>query len=252
MSPKQIGDAPVSNEDAPDDVDPHAVERLTDIHFVGPATAEVLARAEFDATGIPEKTVSYEMLMNAGVNPGVATRLRKKHSLPWSFGGENESDDSLEQRSEKVRGLQDGERAWVAASSGDWEDEDRESTTSATETATTSATETATTSATETATTGGDWTPTSGDAETGGESAEATADGSGAAEAAEEAWRERSRPDPVTDVPGVDERIAEILANGGITSVRSLATADPEHVADSLELDPRLVAEWRDAARDLA
>jgi predicted flap endonuclease-1-like 5' DNA nuclease len=231
----------VSNEDAPDDVDPHAVERLTDIHFVGPATAEVLARAEFDATGIPEKTVSYEMLMNAGVNPGVATRLRKKHSLPWSFGGEDESDDSLETRSEKVRGLQDGERAWVAASSGDWEDEDRESTTSATATA----------SATETATTGGDWTPTSADAET-GESAEATTDGSGAAAAAEEAWRERSKPDPVTDVPGVDDRIAEILANGGITSVRSLATADPEHVADSLELDPRLVAEWRDAARDLA
>jgi len=228
----------VSNEDAPDDVDPHAVERLTDIHFVGPATAEVLARAEFDATGIPEKTVSYEMLMDAGVNPGVATRLRKKHSLPWSFGGEDESDDSLEQRSEKVRGLQDGERAWVAASSGDWEDGDRDSTASA--------------ATTETATTGGDWTPTGADAETGGDAAEATTDGSGAAEAAEEAWRERSRPDPVTDVPGVDDRIAEILANGGITSVRSLATADPEHVADSLELDPRLVAEWRDAARDLA
>ncbi|WP_238398199.1 helix-hairpin-helix domain-containing protein [Halorussus salinus] len=230
----------MTNEDAPDDVDPHAVERLTDIHFVGPATAEVLARAEFDAIGIPEKTVSYEMLMDAGVNPGVATRLRKKHSLPWSFGGEDESDDSLERRSEKVRGLQDGERAWVAASSGDWEDADRESTASAS------------TTATPDATTGGDWTPTGADAETGGESAEATTDGSGAAEAAEEAWRERSRPDPVTDVPGVDDRIAEILANGGITSVRSLATADPEHVADSLELDPRLVAEWRDAARDLA
>ncbi|UPW00172.1 helix-hairpin-helix domain-containing protein [Halorussus gelatinilyticus] len=222
----------MSNEDAPDDVDPHAVERLTDIHFVGPATAEVLARAEFDATGIPEKTVSYEMLQDAGVNPGVATRLRKKHSLHWSFGGEEEDDDSLERRSEKVRGLQDGERAWVAASSGDWEDEDPEPTAEAT--------------------TGGDWSPSDAESPASGEPAEATTDGSGAAEAAEAAWRERSRPDPVTDVPGVDDRIAEILANGGITSVRSLATADPEHVADSLELDSELVTEWRDAARDLA
>ncbi|UPV74168.1 helix-hairpin-helix domain-containing protein [Halorussus limi] len=215
----------MSKDDALDDSDPNAVERLTDVHFVGPATAEVLARAEFDATGIPDKTVSYQMLMDAGVNPGVATRLRKKHSLPWSFGGEEENDDSLERRSEKVRGLQDGERAWVAASNGDWEDAEPE-----------------------TATTGGDWTPTGDDSSP----VQASTDGSGAAEAAEAAWRERSRPDPVTDVPGVDERIAEILANGGITSVRSLATADPEHVADSLELDAELVAEWRDAARDLA
>jgi len=41
----------------------------------------------------------------------------------------------------------------------------------------------------------------------------------------------------VTDVPGVDAETAERLADGGITSVRSLATADPEHVADSLGLD---------------
>ncbi|PSP54595.1 hypothetical protein BRC82_10185 [Halobacteriales archaeon QS_1_67_19] len=191
-------------------------ERLTDIHFVGPATAEVLADAPFDATGIPEKTVSYELLVDAGVNPGVAARLRKKHSLPWSLAGDEES---LDERSEKVRGLRDGERAWVAASSGDWE-----------------ATEPETAE-----TTDGGWTPTG----------EATADGSGAAEAAEAAWRERSKPDPVTDVPDVDERIAEVLANGGITSVRSLATADPEHVADSLNLDAERVTRWRDAARDL-
>ncbi|WP_128475728.1 helix-hairpin-helix domain-containing protein [Halorussus pelagicus] len=216
----------MNKDDAPDDEDANSVERLTDIHFVGPATAEVLARAEFDATGIADKSVSYEMLMEAGVNPGVATRLRKKHSLHWSFGGEEESDDSLEQRSEKIRGLQDGEREWVAASNGDWEDAESEST----------------------ATTGGDWTPTGEESA----SVQASTDGSGAAEAAEAAWRERSKPDPVTDVPGVDERIAKILANGGITSVRSLATADPEHVADSLELNHELVAEWRDAARDLA
>ncbi|WP_246045706.1 helix-hairpin-helix domain-containing protein [Halorussus ruber] len=214
----------MSNNDAPDDPKINDEEALTDIHFVGPATAEVLAEASFDATGISDKTVSYEMLQDAGVNPGVATRLRKEHSLPWSFGGSDEDDDSLEQRSEKVRGLKDEERAWVAASSGDWESEDPETT------------ETTQTTA------DGDWTPTG----------EATTDGSGAAAEAEAAWRERSKPDPVTDVPGVTEKMAEILANGGITSVRSLATADPEHVADSLGLGVERVERWRDEAKDLA
>ncbi|USZ76250.1 helix-hairpin-helix domain-containing protein [Halorussus vallis] len=180
---------------------------VTDIRFVGPATADVLAEADFDATGIAEKTISYEMLVDAGVNPGVATRLRREHSLHWSFGGD---EDSLERRSSKVRGLQDEERAWVAASNGDWENADPEPT------------------------------------------ATATADGSGAAEAAEAAWRERSKPDPVTDVPGVDAEVAERLAEGGVTSVRSLATADPEHVADSLSLDHDRVVEWWKAARRLA
>jgi predicted flap endonuclease-1-like 5' DNA nuclease len=225
----------VSNNDAPDDHDApddpiaNDEEALTDIHFVGPATAAVLAEASFDATGISDKTVSYEMLRDAGVNAGVATRLRKEHSLHWSFGGSDEDEDSLDERSEKIRGLQDDERAWVAASSGDWESADPGPT------ETTDATET-------TQTTGGDWTPTG----------KATTDGSGGAEAAEAAWRERSKPDPVTDVPGVDEQMAGVLANGGITSVRSLATADPEHVADSLGLDTERVETWRDAARDLA
>lgn len=229
MTPVSKNDAP--DDDTPDEGAPSEVDEPTDIHFVGPATAEVLTDAEFDAAGIPEKTVSYEMLVDAGVNPGVATRLRKEHSLHWSFGGSDENDDSLEQRSRKMGGLQDEERAWVAASSGDWE-----------------STEPTTTESED-----GDWTPDGDWTSTGGTATpEASTDGSGAAEAAEAAWRERSRPDPVTDVPGVDEEIAAILANGGVTSVRSLATADPEHVADSLGLDTERVTEWRDAARDLA
>ena len=220
----------MSQNDAPDDESADDVESLTDVHLVGPATAEVLADADLDATAIPEKRISYEMLIEAGVNPGVATRIRKEHSLHWSFGGSEEDDDSLEQRSEKIRGLQDGERAWVAASSGDWESQEPET-------------------ADETS---GDWTPAGETAADGDATVEASTDGSGAAEAAEAAWRERSKPDPVTDVPGVTEEIAEILANGGITSVRSLSTADPEHVADSLDLDLERVTEWREAARDLA
>jgi predicted flap endonuclease-1-like 5' DNA nuclease len=225
----------VSQNDAPDD-DSHEVDELTDIHFVGPATAEVLAEADFDGRAIPDKDVSYEMLVEVGVNPGVATRLRKEHSLHWSFGGSGENDDSLEQRSEKMGGLQDDEREWVAASSGDWESTEPE----------TGETSTGHRTPTDDGPSG-DWTPTR-DATT----PEASTDGSGSAEAAEAAWRERSQPDPVTDVSGVDEEVAELLANAGITSVRSLATANPDHVADSLGLDVERVTEWRDAARDLA
>lgn len=200
-----------------DEIIPNDPEALTDIKWVGPATAEELAEAPFDAVGITKKTVSYEMLIDAGVNPGTATRIRREHSLSWSF---ESSDDTLERRSTTVRGLQDDEADWVAASSGDWKNTEPETT----------------------QTTSGDWTPTG----------KATTDGSGAAKEAEAAWRERSKPDPITDVPGVNETIAGILADGGITSVRSLATADPEHVADSLELDEERVTRWWNAARDIA
>ncbi|WP_227354223.1 DUF7409 domain-containing protein [Haladaptatus salinisoli] len=175
--------------------------RPTDVQFVGPATAAVIEDASFDAEGIVERTVSYEMLREAGVNPGVAGRLRREHSLSWSFGG---SGDDLTDRSNQIRGLQDEERAWIAASSGDWE------------------------------------------------ATPASTDGSGDAHAEEAAWRERSSPDPVTDVPGIDDEAADRLAEGGVTSIRSLATADPERVADSLGLDREAVERWWNDARDLA
>lgn len=175
----------------------------TDIRFVGPATAAVIESAAFDAKAIESKQVSYETLVEAGVNHGVAARIRREHSLPWSFEGGGES---LERRSSQVRGLQDGERAWVAASAGDWENTDPK-------------------------------TP-------------ASADGGGSAEAAEAAWRERSKPDPVLEIPDIDEGEAKLLAEGGITSIRSLATANVEHVADVLELELERIESWRNAARE--
>lgn len=187
-----------------DTVDPEEVTAPTSIAYVGPATAETIADAPFDAAGIATKSVSYEMLVEAGVNPGVAGKLRREHSLAWSLGGDG---GSLNQRSSQVRGLQDEERAWVAASTGDWESA----------------------------------------SESGGS---AEADGSGAAEAAEAAWRDRSQPDPVTEVSGIGEKRAEKLADAGITSVRSLATANPQSVADVLGIDEDRIRKWRDAARD--
>ncbi len=173
----------------------------TDVKYVGPATAAVIEDAPFDVTDIRNRTVSYEMLREAGVHPGVAGRLRREHSLSWSF----ESGNDLTDRSSQIRGLQDGERAWIAASSGDWEAK-----------------------TTETAT-----------------------DGSGDADAEEAAWRDRSSPDPVTDVPEIDDELAGELAEAGITSVRSLAIANLERVADSLAFDLTRVAKWRESAHEL-
>jgi predicted flap endonuclease-1-like 5' DNA nuclease len=202
-----------SREDPPDDP--------TDLRFVGPATATSLDAAGIDAGGILRKQVSYRQLVGAGINAGVATKIRREHSLPWSLSGT--SGDDLGRRSDQVRGLQDDERAWVAASSGDWESKDTGGSDDA--------------GATET----GDWEPTGVTTE---------ADGSGEAEAAEAAWRKRSSPDPVTDVPGVTDGDAERLANAGITSVRSLATSNPETVADVLGLDAETVEQWRAAASE--
>ena len=181
------------------------VDDLTDLKYIGPATAAELADADFGVEDLRSKQVSYRMLVEAGANPGVATKIRREHSLPWSITGS--PGDDLDKRSDQVRGLQDEERAWVAASTGDWETKDS----------------------------------TDGTAE---------ADGSGEAEVAEAAWRERSRPDPVTEVEGVDEDVARELAKAGINSVRSLATADPESVSDVLGFDQERVAEWVADAAD--
>jgi len=99
----------------------------TALKFVGPATAAVLETASFGTAGIRDREVSFGMLLDAGVNPGVAARIRREHSLPWSFDTEADRSD-LNRRSDQVRGLNDGERDWVAASTGDWADETPEET----------------------------------------------------------------------------------------------------------------------------
>ncbi len=189
-----------------DEGDPEPeIEEPTDVKFVGPKTAECLEAASVDPLAIPDKEVSYRTLVDAGVNPGTATRIRREHSLPWTR--ETSPGEDLDQRSQQVRGLQDEEAAWVAESSGDWELSDPEP---------------------------------------------AEADGSGSAEAEEAAWRDRTRPDPVTEVDGIGEARQEKLARAGITSVRSLATADPQLVADVLGLEVGRVEEWVDAAREMS
>lgn len=207
-------------------------EDVKELKYVGPATAAILAAAEFDADAVRRKAVSYRMLVDAGVNPGVAARIRREHSLAWSFESEGED---LRRRSAQVRGLGDAERAWVAASSGDWQADERSPADGADDAADDSRSET---DDAERA-----WVAASGDAR------ESTkTDGSGDPVAAESAWRDRSRPTPVGSLDVVTPEEAADLAEAGITSVRALALADPAAVADALDRDADRVAKLRDAA----
>ncbi|WP_096391193.1 DUF7409 domain-containing protein [Halopenitus persicus] len=243
-----------SSDDGPDP---------TDLRWVGPATAAELDAAGIDAADITDKRVSYRLLVDAGVNPGVAAKIRREHSLSWSF----EAGEGLESRSAQVRGLGREEADWIAASAGDWADSrvtggnGAEHATHGTDDAggtdgTEGSDATEPTDATDDAWSPGDWPRIDGqDADRSGVTdpdtgrTEAEADGSGDPELAEAAWRKRSRPTPVTDLEAVDPAGADLLSEAGITSVRSLATADPEHVADVLDVDADRVSGWHEAAR---
>jgi len=226
------------------------VEEPTDLKFVGPATGEAIDEAGFSAQDVADKNVSYRMLLEAGVNPGVAAKIRRYHSLSWSF----DTDADLDRRSEQVRGLQDDERAWVADSGiGDDEPTSGEAVPAAPD-------EEAewVASASEEASDAGE-----GSDRTGADDAEAawvansasgatSADGSGDPLAAEAAWRERSEPTPLTEVSGIGESYSTRLAEAGVTSVRSLATASPELLSDVTGIPEEKLQTWHHEASTIA
>lgn len=92
---------------------------LETVDFVGPDTATKLVATDIDAADIRNRRVTHADLLAAAVNPGVAARLRRRYSLPWSHGADG---DDLDRRAGHIRGLDDDERAWVEVSSGDWTD----------------------------------------------------------------------------------------------------------------------------------
>lgn len=102
-------------ETGPDgDDDP---EHVGDLAGVDEETATTLADADVEAVDLQDKRVSYRDLVDAGLDADVATALRREHSLPYTstLGGD------LSERSDSVGNLQGNERAWIAASDGDWE-----------------------------------------------------------------------------------------------------------------------------------
>jgi hypothetical protein len=219
-------------------------EELVDLKWIGPATEGVLSEADLTADAVREKVVSYRDLVDAGVNPGVAAKIHREHSLSWSF----EAGDGLDRRSTQVRGLGSEEAAWVAASAGDWASDDTGPDDDAGDGAEPTPGD---------RTPAGDWPSVGGsdDATAGGDDAPdaaAAADGSGDPVAAEAAWRTRSAPTPLSTLSAVadDGNAVDLLADAGISSVRSLAAADPDRVADVLALDADRVNRWHAAARD--
>jgi len=220
-------------------------EDLEELRYIGPATAETLRAESVAAVDVRDKRVSYQLLVDAGINAGVATKIRRWHSLPWTFGGEG---SQLDNRSKNVRGLREGEREWVAASTG----ADASTDGSATD-GPAGSSDDHTEDRSEIR--DGDWTPsgdiddtdvtfTEGDWTSERGTTDAETDGGGSAVAAESAWRERSKSDPVTSIDGILDADAQLLAEAGITSVRRLATADPEQVADLLDIEHERVKNW--------
>jgi hypothetical protein len=233
----------VPPEDAPDD--------LEALRFVGPATADVLADDGVTAADLAAKRVSHAHLVECGVNPGVAARIRREHSLQWSFeGGED-----LNRRAEQVRGLKDDERQWVAASYGEDASADGSGSAEAAESAWQSEAGAVDAGADD----GAD-----GEDGSSGESDAAEGDGEAAwreqswpdgrvdesFEREEREWREESTPTPVAELDVVDEETAALLSDAGVTSVRRLATAHVERVADSLGMDAERVRRLQDVARE--
>jgi hypothetical protein len=264
----------IDEDDEADDARPEAFE---DLRFVGPRTAEALESSSIALSDVVRKRVSYRDLKDAGVNPGVAAKIRREHSLSWSFDA---TDSDLSRRSTQVRGLDDGERAWIAASSagrGGSDGAAARTTTADDAEADGSGDGVAAESAWRERSPGAGGAPGDVDATadeeaawraeskrasegTGGPTDEEAAwraksvgsVASGNATDAEAAWRAQSAPTPVTALDDVDEEDARELADAGIRSVRRLATADPESVADALRMDPTLVEAWvRDAAARL-
>ena len=262
--------------DVADDDERRAIDAPTDLKYVGPATAAAIEAAEFSARAVAEKEVSYRMLLEAGVNPGVAAKIRRHHSLAWSF----DNDGDLDRRSAQVRGLQEDEAAWVADSgigADDEADGDAESATDAVERADEEPMFADEGGADETdADDEAAWVAGAADdvsierldpadgndedeeaawvagATPDTDDASATADGSGDPLAAEAAWRERSKPTPLTDVSGIGEGYADRLAEAGVTSVRSLATASPELLSDVTGISEDRLRRWHREASEMA
>ncbi len=242
-----------------DETERRTVDVPTDLKFVGPATADAVEAAGFTAQDVADKEVSYRMLTEAGVNPGVAAKIRRHHSLAWSF----DNDGDLDRRSEQVRGLKDAEAAWVASSQDDGETDEVEML-HADDVGAEGDDAEAEWVAESSSTAGGEtvdsdentddeaddeaaWIADSTGATEDGDSA--TADGSGDPMAAEAAWRERSKPTPLTEISGIGDDYADRLSEAGVTSIRSLATASPELLADVTGISQQRLQRWhRDAS----
>lgn len=90
---------------------------LQSLRFIGPVTADTLESLDIDSADIRAKNVSYSLLLDYGVNPGVAGKIRREHSLPWSF--DHTDGETLRRRASHINGLREDERAWIDSGPSD-------------------------------------------------------------------------------------------------------------------------------------
>lgn len=221
------------------------VEEPQDLKFVGPATAEVFDDEDIDPQDVVEKEISYRMLVDAGVNAGVAAKIRRWHSLSWTF----DTGDDLDRRSQQIRGLEDDERDWVAASYAGRSPEASADDEPAWAARARERAESTDADAADDGVAGDDEFAAEAEWVQASESGAET-DGSGDPVEAESAWQQRSTSPPVTEIDGIGEAYGERLAEAGINTVRSLAVVNPERVADATGIPQGNLEQWREAARD--
>lgn len=211
---------------------------LTDLQFVGEHTAAVCRSAGIRVVDLQNRQISYEQLLEAGVNPGVAAKLRRRYSLSWSFT----TSGDVVRRSKHVNGLDEREADWIAQSSGDWLsaiEERRSKIDQAGADRDGTDRDLADPDGTDRATPNG------------GQSS--AADGGSAVHFGDSAGESRpSRPDPPTPLSSLELSPAAIdrLEDAGIASVRRLATIEPDPVAEALGVDRSRIADWRELAAD--
>lgn len=93
----------------------------TFLRHVGPATAAIIKQGTFDAADIAAGRVSHRRLVEAGVNPGVAERLRREYGLLWAYRW-HPGDVDLARRAAALPEAGPDERQWITASTGAWQD----------------------------------------------------------------------------------------------------------------------------------
>ena len=219
--------------------DPTGTASLEDLPYVGAATAATLADAGVTAEDVDEKTVSYRELVEAGVNPGVAGKLRREHSLHWTH---DEEEFELDRRSKGVRGLRDGEREWVASTEPPELDDSNERTQRQSAETDTAASE------------AHQWPDATEDrvqpteASAGAEALAGASDDATENDdpfSAEAAWRARASSPSVSTIDPVPEDDAVDLEAAGVETVRQLATADVDRLATELGLDRDALDYWQ-------
>ncbi len=118
MTDVSVNDTTGDAEDGPE-----SNPTLSDLPGVDDEIAAELRSADVGPADLLERRVSFRDLVEAGVDTETAAALRTEFSLHYA----STLGDGLSERSDAMEYLQSTERAWIAASDGDWENAEYDS-----------------------------------------------------------------------------------------------------------------------------